>query len=60
MGYTITIGELAVEKNPGDGLACSCISFDAAGVKHEGAQLSATQRILPIHAGLVTPYGRIS
>jgi hypothetical protein len=37
MGYTITIGELAVEKNPGDGLDCSCISFDAAGVKHEGA-----------------------
>lgn len=29
MGYTITIGQLKVQKNPDDGLGCSCIGFDA-------------------------------
>lgn len=31
MGYTITIGELEVEKNPEDGLDSDCISFGAKG-----------------------------
>lgn len=37
MGYTITIGELEVNKSPDDGLDCDCISFSAVGVKHDDA-----------------------
>lgn len=37
MGYTITIGQLRVEKNPEDGVECSCIGFDAEGFKSEAA-----------------------
>lgn len=37
MGYTITIGQLRVDKSPDDGLDCSCMRFDADGVKHDGA-----------------------
>lgn len=37
MGYTITIGQLEVEKNPDDGLDCSCIKFDAQGARHDTA-----------------------
>ena len=35
MGYTITIGQLSIEKNIDDGLDCSCISFGAEGVHDE-------------------------
>lgn len=37
MGYTITIGQLEIEKSPDDGLDCSCIGFGAAGASHENA-----------------------
>lgn len=37
MGYTITIGQLRVEKEPDDGLDCSCIRFSAELAHHEGA-----------------------
>jgi hypothetical protein len=37
MGYSITIGELEVEKNPDDGLDCPCLFLDAKGESHEGA-----------------------
>ena len=37
MGYSITIGELSVEKHPDDGLDCSCIGFDAKGVRLDDA-----------------------
>ena len=37
MGYLITIGELHVGKNPGDGIDCSCIFFSAKAVSHESA-----------------------
>lgn len=37
MGYTITIGELEVHKNPDDGIESDCISFSAAHEFHKGA-----------------------
>ena len=37
MGYTITIGQLEIRKEPEDGLDCTCISFSAEGVHHENA-----------------------
>lgn len=37
MGYTITIGELETQAYPNDGLDCSCIRFDATGVRHDAA-----------------------
>ena len=37
MGYTITIGQLKVEKEPDDGLDCSCIRFSAELAHHENA-----------------------
>lgn len=37
MGYTITIGQLKIEKSPDDGLDCRCIGFGAEGVHHEDA-----------------------
>lgn len=37
MGYTITIGQLSIEKNPDDGIDCSCISFGAEGARHDDA-----------------------
>lgn len=37
MGYTITIGELKISKDPEDGLECSCISFDAELVRRGDA-----------------------
>jgi hypothetical protein len=37
MGYTITIGQLSIEKNPDDGLDCSCVRFDAEGARHDDA-----------------------
>lgn len=37
MGYTITIGELDVRKQPDDGLDCCCISFGAGGTSHNTA-----------------------
>jgi hypothetical protein len=37
MGYTITIGQLEINKSPDDGLDCSCIRFCAAGASHENA-----------------------
>lgn len=37
MGYSITIGELQVDKYPEDGIESDCISFSAKGVSHESA-----------------------
>lgn len=37
MGYTITIGELEVEKHPEDAMECAGLHFGAKGVKHESA-----------------------
>lgn len=37
MGYTITIGQLKIEKSPDDGLDCRCICFGAEGVHHDDA-----------------------
>lgn len=37
MGYTITIGQLEIRKEPEDGLDCACISFGAEGVYHDNA-----------------------
>lgn len=37
MGYSITIGELHVDKYPDDGIESDCISFSAKGVHHESA-----------------------
>ncbi len=37
MGYSLTIGELEVDKNHEDGIDCSCISFGAKGEKHDNA-----------------------
>lgn len=37
MGYTITIGQLEIRKEPEDGLDCTCISFGAEGVHHDNA-----------------------
>lgn len=37
MGYSITIGELKIEKEPEDGLDCSCIGFSAKGERHDNA-----------------------
>lgn len=37
MGYTITIGELEVEKQPEDAMECSGLNFDAKGERHENA-----------------------
>lgn len=37
MGYSITIGELEIEKHEDDGLDCSCISFGAKGVRDDNA-----------------------
>jgi len=37
MGYTITIGELQIEKEPEDGLDCCCIGFSAKGEHHDNA-----------------------
>lgn len=35
MGYTITIGQLKINKEPDDGLDCSCIGFGAEGTHHD-------------------------
>lgn len=37
MGYTITIGQLEISKEPEDGLDCSCIRFGAEGAHHDSA-----------------------
>jgi len=37
MGYTITIGQLEVHKNPKDGLDCTCLRLDAEGVSIDDA-----------------------
>lgn len=37
MGYTITIGELQIDKSPDDGLDCCCLRFDAKPVNHPDA-----------------------
>lgn len=37
MGYTITIGQLEINKSADDGLDCPCIGFSAEGASHESA-----------------------
>lgn len=37
MGYSITIGELDIQKNPEDGLEASCLWFSAIGVSIDGS-----------------------
>lgn len=37
MGYSITIGELEVIKQPDDGIESDCLSFSAKHVRHDGA-----------------------
>lgn len=37
MGYSITIGEMHVDKTPDDGVESSCLFFSAKGVSHDSA-----------------------